>query len=190
MGDPPTIDGPEALAELQAKLRAALDLVGELAGDPLLSRMIATFRAMPSEDRPVIVSILEREVLGRLISRGTERPIGESTRVNPNARLYVRALASDFDRRAFDRDGMMIADIRAMRIARLIRDVPDVRALFKEAMREALDHVDRDTWTVAEDLLHDVLACIADARATAGSTEAPDAGAEAGGEKNEKTRRS
>lgn len=161
---PPTRDTP-VLEQLESTLEAAIHLVTELAGDDLLRRLIATFKAMPTEDRPVIVGVLEREVLGRVLSRGTEKPIGQSTHPNPNARLYVRAHESDFDRRMFDRDGMMIADIRAMRIACIIRNIPEVRALWKEAMREALDHVDGATWQVAEDLLHDVLDCIADARA-------------------------
>jgi hypothetical protein len=114
----------------------------------------------------VIIGVLEREVLGRLLSRGTEKPVGQSTHVNPNARLYVRAHESDFDRRLFDRDGMMIADIRAMRIACIVRNIPEIHALWKEAMREALDHVDEATWQVAEDLVRDVLDCISDARAS------------------------
>jgi hypothetical protein len=173
MGDSQDGTGHDALAALRATLEAALVLVGKLNDDDLLRRMMTTFRAMPSEDRPVIIDILEREVLGRLVSRGTERPIGQSTHVNPNARLYVRSLESDFDRRSFDRDGMVVADIRALRIARLIRDLPDVRTMFKEAMREALDHVDPETWTVAEDLLQDVLGCIADARASARDAPPP-----------------
>jgi hypothetical protein len=187
---PPT---GRTLEQLEDTLEAAIALVTELAGDNLLRRMIEAFRAMPSEDRPVIIGILEREVLGRVLARGTERPIGQSTHVNPNARLYVRAHEGDFDRRLFDRDGMMIADIRAMRIATIIRNIPEVRALWKEAMREALDHVDEGTWKVAEDLLHDVLECIADAR-TAGPSSAAEAptppDADAGSDPGKRTRRS
>jgi hypothetical protein len=166
MGDDPThIDGTETLEQLQVTLNAALNLATELSSDRLLQRMLSAFRSMPEDDRPVIIGVLEREVLGRLLSRGTERPVGGSTHPNPNARLYIRAHDSDFDRRAFDRDGMMIADIRGLRIATIIRNIPAVRQMFQEAMREALDHVDPETWTIAEELLHDVLACIADARA-------------------------
>jgi hypothetical protein len=164
MTDSPSTRNPEVLEQLETTLEAAIALVSELATDDLLRRLIAAFKAMPTEDRPVIIGILEREVLGRLLSRGTEKPVGQSTHVNPNARLYVRAHESDFDRRLFDRDGMMIADIRAMRIACIVRNIPEIHSLWKEAMREALDHVDEATWQVAEDLLRDVLDCINDAR--------------------------
>jgi hypothetical protein len=68
----------------------------------------------------------------------------------------------------------MLADIRAMRIACLIRNIPELHANWKDAMREALTHVDEATWTVVEDLLHDVLACVADARATAATESTPE----------------
>jgi hypothetical protein len=189
---PPT---GSTLEQLETTLEAAISLVTELAGDGLLRRLIETFRAMPTEDRPVIIGVLEREVLGRLLAKGTEKPVGQSTHANPNARLYVRAHDSDFDRRMFDRDGMMIADIRAMRVATIIRNIPEVRAVWKEAMREALDHVDEPTWQVAEDLLRDVLDCIADAR-TSGPQPAADAptptppDADAGSDPGARTRRS
>lgn len=41
-------------------------------------------------------------------------------------------------------------------------------------MREAMDHVDEGTRTIAEELLHDVLACIADARAAERAAEPAD----------------
>lgn len=172
-------EGAEALEQLQTTLEAALGLANELAGDDLLGRIISVFRAMPTPDRPVIIGVLEREVTGRVLSRATEKPVGQSTHPNPNARLYVRAHDSAFDRRHFDRDEMMIADIRAMRIACLIRNVPEIYAAWKAAIREAMDHVDENTRGVAEELLHDVLAAIADARTAdrpAVSDDTPDAG--------------
>lgn len=166
MADPAPANGIGPLSVLRSTIASALEMVVSLEEDSLLRRLVATFHAMPSEDRPGLVQILEREVLGRLLSRGTERPVGESTHLNPNARLYVRTLDSNFDRRAFDRDGMMIADIRAMRIAPIIHGIPEIRTMFREALREALDHVEPAIWTMAEDLLRDALACIADARAS------------------------
>lgn len=163
MADPARAGG--ALTALRQTIVTALDMVVSLDDDSLLRRWMVTYQHTPSEDRLGLVQILEREVLGRLLSRGMERPVGESTHLNPNARLYVRTLDSSFDRRAFDRDGMMIADIRAMRVATIIHGIPDIRAMFKDALREALDHVEPAVWTVAEDLLRDALACIADARA-------------------------
>ena len=156
--------GAAALDQLQTTLEAALTLVRELADDGLLGRLIATFRAMPTPDRPVIIGVLEREVTGRLLSRATERAVGQATYPNPNARLYIRAHESTIDPRAFGRDEMMLADIRGMRIASLIRNVPELYATWKEALREAMEHVDESTRLVAEELLHDVLAAIAAAR--------------------------
>jgi len=179
MAEKSTPEGAEALEQLQTTLEAALGLANELAGDELLGRIISVFRAMPTQDRPVIIGVLEREVTGRLLSRATEKPVGQSTHPNPNARLYVRAHDSVFDQRHFDRDEMMIADIRAMRIACLIRNVPEIYSTWKAAIREAMDHVDESTRRVAEELLHDVLAAIADARTAdppAVSDETPDAG--------------
>ena len=159
--------GAAALDQLQTTLEAALTLVRELADDGLLGRLIATFRAMPTPDRPVIIGVLEREVTGRLLSRATEKAVGQATYPNPNARLYIRAHESTIDPRAFGRDEMMIADIRGMRIASLIRNVPDLYATWKDALREAMEHVDEPTRLVAEELLHDVLAAIAAAREAA-----------------------
>jgi hypothetical protein len=168
--------GAAALEQLQTTLEAALMLVRELADDGLLGRLIAAFRAMPTPDRPVIIGVLEREVTGRLLSRATEKAVGQATYPNPNARLYIRAHESTLDPRALGRDEMMLADIRGMRIASLIRNVPELYSAWKDALREAMDHVDESTRTVSEELLHDALAAIAAARERAVEAEAtPDA---------------
>ena len=161
----PSPDGAEAFAQLRDVLDVAGALARKLTDDPLLGRLIAVFEAMPLEDRSTIIAILEREVLGRQVSRGTEKAVSQSTHLNPNARLYVRAHSSTVDHRYFDRDEMMIADVRAMRVARVIRNVPDLYTLWKEALREAMDHVDEATRADAETLLQDGLAAIAEARA-------------------------
>jgi hypothetical protein len=163
----------KALEQLETTLDAALEISNELTNDQQLRRIIAAFHHMPRDDRPVILGVLEREVTGRLLSRATEKPVGQSTHPNPNARLYVRAHSSGFDRRLYDRDEMMIADIRGLRIAYLIRNVPEIYATWKDAMREAMEHVDEQARTVAEGLLHDVLGCIAQARAADAPEKAP-----------------
>lgn len=168
--------GIATLEQLETTLEAALALLLELANDDLLRRLITVFSSMPSGDRPVIIGVLEREVTGRLLSRATEKPIGQSTHPNPHARLYVRAHASGFERQLYDRDEMMLADIRGLRIGCLIRNVPGIYALWKDAMREAMDHVEEPTRAIAEELVHDILDCIAQARAAAQAepaTEAP-----------------
>jgi hypothetical protein len=186
MATKPPPSGAEALGDLQKALAAALDLAHELADDQLLGRLIAVFRSTPMEDRETIVAILEREITGRLLSRATEKPVGQSTHLNPNARLYVRAHTTRLDNRHFDYDEMVIADVRAMRIASMIRYVPEIYDAWKAAIREAMDHVDEQTRAVADELLHDVLAAIADARASESAEEPADDPSDA----TERTRKS
>jgi hypothetical protein len=167
--------GIATLEQLETTLEAALGLVVDLANDDLLRRLISVFANMPTQDRQVIIGVLEREVAGRLLSRATEGPIGQSTHPNPHARLYVRVHDSGFQRQIYDRDEMMIADIRGLRIGCLIRNVPGIYALWKDAMREAMTHVDEPTRGIAEELVHDILDCITQARATAKDEEATEA---------------
>jgi hypothetical protein len=179
MAKEPPPSGAAALGDLQKALAAALDLAHKLTDDPLLGRLIGIFRKAPLEDRETIVAILEREITGRLLSRATEKPVGQSTHLNPNARLYIRAHTTKLDKKHFDYDEMVIADVRAMRIASMIRYVPEIYDAWKAAIREAMDHVDEQTRTVADELLHDVLSAILDAREAEGAAEpeddAPDA---------------
>ena len=165
-------DEDRALGQLVDILEVARTMVRELTEDPLLARWMSVFRAMPEGDRETIIGVLEREVLGRHLSRGTEKTVASSTRVNPNARLYIRTHETEFDHRHFDFEQMRVANVRAMRVATIIRYVPGIHKLFKEALRAAMDEVDEPTREVAEHLLRDVFAAIADARA--GSTP-PDA---------------
>src|SRR5262249_8654972 len=108
--------GVAALDQLQTTLEAALTLVRELADDGLLGRLIATFRAMPTPDRPVIIGVLEREVTGRLLSRATERAVGQATYPNPNARLYIRPHEPTIHPRPFGRAETMISDTPHKRV--------------------------------------------------------------------------
>jgi hypothetical protein len=162
----PVPGSAESFADLRKTLAEAADLANELAGDPLLGRLIGVFRSLPLVDREPIIALLEREMAGRVLSRATEKTIGQETHLNPNARLYVRAHNSTLDPRHFDKDEMVIADIRAMRIASMIRFVPEIYETWKAAIHEAMEHVDDGVRTVAEELLLDVLAAIADARKT------------------------
>jgi hypothetical protein len=166
-------DDDTALGQLVDVLEVARSLVRELTEDPLLARYMSVYRAMPDEDRETIITVLEREILGRHLSRGTEKPVGSSTHVNPNARLYIRSHATEFDHRHFDFEQMRIANVRAMRVATIIRYVPGIYALFKEALRVAMDEVDEPTREVSERLLRDALAAIENARAAIPADAAP-----------------
>ena len=60
------------LAGLRTALEAALRLTSQLAGDPVLGRLLAAFQDMPAEDRPVVVEAIERETKARALSRATD----------------------------------------------------------------------------------------------------------------------
>jgi hypothetical protein len=99
------------IGELVDILGVAREIARELCEDPLLGRLMAVFQAMPLEDRPTIIGVLEREILGRHLSRGTEKPVGQATHVNPHARLYV-SHETQLDSRHFDCEQMHVANAR------------------------------------------------------------------------------
>jgi hypothetical protein len=164
MDEDPTTDSTP-LQHLEATLEAALQLTHEMTADRVLSRLLAVFRAMPAEDRPAIIDALEREVTARKLSLATEGMSGQSMVPNPHARLYLRAHDSTFDRNLLERDEMMIATVRALRAATLIPAIPEVYASWRDATREAMEHVDDAIRAVAERLMHEVLGFIVEARA-------------------------
>jgi hypothetical protein len=174
MGEEPIARDGTSLGNLQVTLEAALHLLRELADDDLLRRMIAAFHAMPDGDRPIVVDVLEREVKGRLLSQATEDSIGQSTRPNPNARLYIRSFESGFDRRALEHDDMLIANVRTMQASAVIHGIPETYALWKDAMRAAMDEVDDATRATFAEMLGHILRCIAE-------KEAPEPDAHAAG---------
>jgi hypothetical protein len=187
----PEPSGAETIERLRSTLDEALDVARGLAEDPFFSRLVAVFQAMPAGDRSVIVGVLEKEVTARVLSRHTERPIGRAMHPNPNARLYMTSYDSAFDRGPYDRDDMMLADIRGLRIGTAIRYIPEIYELWKSAMREAMDHVDEVSRTAAEDLVRDILGCIDEARAAAKAAEAEaPAESEAADQSDEKKRTS
>jgi AcrR family transcriptional regulator len=173
MGEGPTACDGSALGNLQVTLEAALSLLRELADDDLLRRMIAAFHAMPEDDRPVVVDVLEHEVKGRLLSRSTEDSIGQSTRPNPNARLYIRSFESGFDRRALEHDDMLIANVRTMQASAVIRSIPEMYAIWKDAMRAAMDEVDDATRVTFAEMLDHILRCIDEKQASEPDAHVP-----------------
>ena len=173
MGEEPTARDGTALGNLQITLEAALHLLRELVDDDLLRRVTAAFHAMPEDDRSVVVDVLEREVRGRLLSQATEDSIGQSTRPNPNARLYIRSFESGFDRRALEHDDMLIANVRTMQASAVIRGIPDMYAIWKDAMRAAMDEVDDATRATFAEMLGHILRCIAESQASESDAHAP-----------------
>ena len=172
MGDEPTTNST-ALQHLEATLEAALQLTRDMTADQLLARLLAVFRTLPAEDRPAVIEALEREAAARKLSLATEGVSGQSMVPNPHARLYLRAHATTFDRNLLERDEMMFATIRALRAAQLIPAIPEIYASWRDATREAMQNVDEPIRAVAERLVHDVLAFIAEARREAEAEPPP-----------------
>jgi hypothetical protein len=90
--------GDDPLGTLRHVLASAAKIAQELAGEPLLSRLLDVFSRMPVEDREVVIKVLEREVDLRNLTR--ESPSGplsglSVTKPNPNSRLYLRVTDND-----------------------------------------------------------------------------------------------
>jgi hypothetical protein len=88
----------DPLTTLQHVLASAAQIAHDLAGDALLPRLLDAFARTPAEDREGIVNVLEREIDLVNLSRGA--PSGtlsgvQLTKLNPNARLYMRITDSD-----------------------------------------------------------------------------------------------
>ena len=152
-------DGPASLAGLATVLKEAETLVGELDGDPVIRDVLRTFRLMPFEDRGVIAEALSREVQARRLSLATQDVTGQSMHPNPNARFYLRAHETPVPRNLLERDELMLALTRAMRLASVLR-MPAIHQELLEALRLALEHVDASTRADVASLLQDTLAIV------------------------------
>jgi hypothetical protein len=80
------------LDALRAVLTSARGLIDDLAGDPVLTRLLRAFSALPAADREPIVRILERDAAWRHIVEETRVATGIAVRPNPHASLYVHVL--------------------------------------------------------------------------------------------------
>lgn len=157
----------ELLDGLESALEAAALLTRELSGDPVFGRLLAAFQALPAEDRPVLVQAIEREAQARMLGRATEAAAGQSMVPNPNARLYLRVHESGIDRNLLERDEMMYATIRVMRAAAVIPGVPEIHQSWREACREAMEHVPEDVLAAFEGLVREILSFLVEARRNA-----------------------
>lgn len=152
------------LASLKTVLGDAARLAEDVAGDAVLTRLLAAFAAMPAEDRAVIVDVIEREVDARVLSRATEHVTGQAARPNPNARLYVRSHGREISRSELEEGEMMLATLRALRVAGLLA-IPEIHAEWLAATRAALAQVDAATRAVVETLVREILGLLAEANA-------------------------
>jgi hypothetical protein len=163
---PTDTDAVERLETLVATLQVALELANGVAHDRVLQRLFAAFKAMPAEDRDVIVGVIEREVHARRLSRATEGITGQGARPNPNARLYVRTHGREAQRSDFERDEMALATMRALKVPPLLT-IPEVRDEWRAATRQALAESDPAVYSVMEDLLVEALAMVRERRPVA-----------------------
>ena len=163
----------DALHHLRDVLDAAMRVAGDLANDPLLSRLLEAFRLMPMEDRSIVVTAIEREVQARRLSRATEAVTGQAMHPNPNARLYVRSHENTVPRNLLERDELTIAMLAAFRVTPIL-EVPEIHAEWLDATRAALKHLEPATRAVVSRLMREGLALAeaVEAAATVGHAKA------------------
>lgn len=135
----------EHVETLQALLSGALRAVGELEADPLFHRLLRVFSRMPSEDREVLLGVLEREVNLRLLgAQASEGPLSglDMPRPNPNARLYVRTVEGESGAPYLSREELMHATLRAARaMHQTLGSTPD-DSTWESAFVDALAQLD------------------------------------------------
>lgn len=127
-------------AVLRSLLDAAVKVVGDLAADPLLGRMVTVFARMPPADRETILGILEREVDARLLTEATRQTMsGIGLVPNPSARIYTRVIERDQEA-PLNRDETVFASVRAMRM--FSRSVGPAAEVWEANMLAALRELD------------------------------------------------
>ena len=165
MAAPEDDDAPSSpLERLRRQLREAVAMVDTLDGDDLAHRALAALRALPPDDLPVIVDVLEREAQARRLSRATQEMTGQSMHPNPHARLYLRSHANEPTRADLEIGEMASAMLRGMQ-ASMILTVPAIRTEWEEATRRAVAQLPAAMRPVVDELLAAVRAILAAAPA-------------------------
>lgn len=151
------------LAVLCTILETAGVLVGKMSRDATFARLLTVLASVPPEDRETILTVLEREVELRQVSRASEELTGWQMRPNANARLYVRTLGTHDPGRmsATDADGMTIVLQRLGRILPTVRG-PALLDQFRESLRRAYGTLDVEERAAVVEHARDVLAIAAE----------------------------
>ena len=130
---------------LRETLRAARNLLRKITGDPLLLRLLDVYSRTPTEDREVLVGVLEREVTWRRMSRvnahatSSDVNLGMSvTHINPNARLYVRVVEPSPDPPYVSREEMMQITLRMARATYLTLRTTEQESDWRAGVRDGL----------------------------------------------------
>jgi len=136
---------------LRETLRAARNLLGKITRDPLLLRILDVYSRTPVEDREILVGVLEREVSLRTMSVANARTTKDGvnvglnvTRINPNARLYVRVLERTPAARYLSREEMMQASLRIARAAYLTLKTTEHESDWQAGVRDGLGRLSPD----------------------------------------------
>ena len=133
-------DPNDTLTTLRTLLDSASRLVGDLTGDPQVARLVHLFSRLPLQDRPVLLSILEREIGLRLVTgEGATAFTGIGARINPNARLYLRSMdKAPPPASVLEHDELVFTTVRATRIMRMVLR-PGIHDRWRAAQMEAFD---------------------------------------------------
>lgn len=130
---------------LRETLRAARNLLRKITGDPLLLRLLDVYSRTPAEDREVLVGVLEREVTWRRMSPVNPHAttgdvnLGMSvTRINPNARLYVRVVEPSPDPPYVSREEMTRITLRMARATYLTLSTTEDESDWRAGVRDGL----------------------------------------------------
>ena len=123
---------------LQTLLQTASTLVRSLSGDPEFLRLVSAFERIPSQDRSVILGVLEREVEMRRTVGGAPADLTglQVLKPNPNARLYVRVFQKAATELPGDHDDLVLSTLQTARVLTLVL-APSMFARWRAAALEA-----------------------------------------------------
>ena len=128
------------LTALAALLETARDLVGELAKDANVARLLRAFLRLAPDEREVIAGAFERAIAWRKVNESLAPIAGVHLRANPNPRLFVRVVDPDDSTRPLtpDADEVLVGTLRILRHARVML-VPEARQVWEPALTSAFD---------------------------------------------------
>ena len=154
-----------SLAALQALLDSARGLVGGLARDPLLDRILRAFSMLPEADREPILRVVERDATWCRIVEETSGATGITVRPNPHASLYLHVL-DEVSSAPLARD----LDVIRLGIGRFVHLLPlffqeGVHAQWTASARELIRASDTELRRLGIRLAREVLALIAEVEA-------------------------
>ena len=149
------------LLGLEAVLASARGLVDELLRDPLLTRLLAAFSALPADDRETILGVIERDATWRRIIDETAGPTGITVRPNPHASLYVHVTAEP-QPSARDIDVIRLGIARFIPLLPLFFQ-PGVHEQWTRSTRELVRDAPPEVRSIGARLAREVLALLAEA---------------------------